>query len=229
MTDAKFIFWGAKGHALVLAEIVRQHGGEVLALFDSKLPTEHPLLGIEIFPGLPAYYAWLQKQSDVASICAIAAIGGARGRDRREFLEIFRNSGFKTPTLVHHSAVVSTSAQIGENSHILAGAVIAPMVKLGEACIVNTNASVDHECVLAAGVHIAPGATLCGCVRVGENTLIGAGSVVLPRIRIGANIVIGAGSVVTRDIPDGVVALGNPAKIIRALKIPKICNQEDRK
>ena len=124
---------------------------------------------------------------------------------------------FKIPTLVHHSAVVSTSAHIGENSHILAGAVIAPMVEIGEACIVNTNASVDHECVLAAGVHIAPGVTLCGCVRVGENTLIGAGSIVLPRIRIGANAVIGAGSVVTRDIPDCVVAFGNPAKIIKTI------------
>lgn len=217
MATPKFILWGAKGHALVLAEIVQEQGGKIIALFDSSAATNTVLPGVEIHRGLAAYDAWLLKQENVQSISAIAAIGGARGRDRREFLEVFRRSGFKTPTLIHSSAVVSRSAYIGENSHILAGAVIAPMVELGEACIVNTNASVDHECLLAAGVHVAPGATLCGCVWVGENTLIGAGSVVLPRIRIGSNVVIGAGSVVTRDIPDGVMAFGNPAKIIKAL------------
>lgn len=217
METHKFILWGAKGHALVLAEIVQEQGGEVIALFDSSPTADSVLPGIEIHHGLAAYDAWILKQDNVKSISAIAAIGGARGRDRREYLDIFRKSGFKTPTLVHPSAVVSSSAHIGANSHLLAGAIIAPMAELGEACIVNTNASVDHECVLAAGAHIAPGATLCGCVRVGENTLIGAGSVVLPRIRIGSNVVIGAGSVVTSDIPDCVVAFGNPAKIIRAL------------
>lgn len=217
MSTPKFILWGVQGHALVLAEIVQQQGGEVVALFDSSPTASSALLGIDIHGGLAAYQAWILKQGKVRSISAIAAIGGARGRDRREFLEIFRNSGLKTPALIHNRAVVSLSAKIGENSHILAGAVIAPMAEIGEVCIVNTNASVDHECVLAAGVHIAPGATLCGCVLVGENTLIGAGSVVLPRIRIGSNVVVGAGSVVTRDIPDSVVVFGNPAKIIKAL------------
>lgn len=216
MTTPKYILWGAKGHALVLAEIVQQQGGEVIALFDSSSIVDTVLPGIETHIGIEAYEAWILKQENIQNVSAIAAIGGARGSDRRDFLKIFRNSGVKTPTLIHSSAVVSASAHIGENSHILAGAVIAPMVELGEACIVNTNASVDHECVLGAGVHIAPGATLCGCVQVGENTLIGAGSVVLPRVKIGSNVVVGAGSVVTRDIPDGVVAFGNPAKIIEA-------------
>lgn len=217
MTAAKFILWGAKSHALVLAEIVQQQDGKVIALFDNSPIADIVLPGIEVHCGLAAYQAWILGQKDIKSISAIAAIGGARGSDRRKFLDIFRNSKLKTPTLIHRSAVISLSAKIGENSHILAGAVIAPMVELGEACIVNTNAGVDHECVLAAGVHIAPGATLCGCVQIGENTLIGAGSTVLPRVKIGANVVIGAGSVVTRDIPDGVVVFGNPAKIIRHL------------
>jgi len=215
MAASKFIIWGAKGHALVLAEIVHQQGGKVIALFDSAPTADTVIKGVEIHVGRTAYQTWILEQENINDISAIAAIGGARGNDRRELLEIFRNSGFKTPSLVHSSAVVSTTADIGENCHILAGAVIAPMAKLGDACIVNTSASVDHECVLDAGVHIAPGATLCGCVRVGENTLIGAGSVVLPRIRIGSNVVIGAGSVVTRDIIDSVVAYGSPAKIIK--------------
>ena len=54
-------------------------------------------------------------------------------------------------------------------------------------------------------------------VHIGENTWIGAGSVILPGVRIGKNTVIGAFSVVTRDIPDNVLAVGNPCHIIREI------------
>lgn len=52
-------------------------------------------------------------------------------------------------------------------------------------------------------------------VHIGENCWIGAGAVIMPGITIGDNVVIGAGSVVTKDIPSGVVAVGNPCRIMR--------------
>ena len=52
-------------------------------------------------------------------------------------------------------------------------------------------------------------------VRIGENAWIGAGVVIVPGVRIGKNAVIGAGSVVTKDIPESVVAAGNPCRILR--------------
>ena len=54
-------------------------------------------------------------------------------------------------------------------------------------------------------------------VRIGENTWIGAGAILLPGICIGKNTVIGAGSVVTHDIPDDVVAVGNPCRVLRKI------------
>ncbi|MBQ9416193.1 MAG: sugar O-acetyltransferase [Clostridia bacterium] len=54
-------------------------------------------------------------------------------------------------------------------------------------------------------------------VSIGDNTWIGAGAVIVPGIKIGKNTVIGAGSIVTRDIPDGVVAVGNPCRVIREI------------
>jgi acetyltransferase-like isoleucine patch superfamily enzyme len=71
---------------------------------------------------------------------------------------------------------------------------------------------VDHECSLGAGVHVAPGATLCGCVTVEEDAMIGAGATVLPRLRIGRGAVVGAGAVVIHDVPGGAVVTGVPAK-----------------
>lgn len=59
-------------------------------------------------------------------------------------------------------------------------------------------------------------------VRIGRNCWIGAGVVIVPGITIGDNAVIGAGSIVTKDIPDNVVAVGNPCKVLRAI------NERDR-
>lgn len=54
-------------------------------------------------------------------------------------------------------------------------------------------------------------------VRIGKNCWIGAGAIILPGITIGDNTVVGAGSVVTKDLPSGVVAVGNPCKILRRI------------
>ncbi|MBQ7218516.1 MAG: sugar O-acetyltransferase [Ruminococcus sp.] len=55
-------------------------------------------------------------------------------------------------------------------------------------------------------------------VRIGENTWIGAGAIIVPGVVIGKNVVIGAGSIVTKDIPDNVLAVGNPCRVIRHIE-----------
>lgn len=55
-------------------------------------------------------------------------------------------------------------------------------------------------------------------VRIGENTWIGAGAIIVPGVTIGKNVVIGAGSIVTKDIPDNVLAVGNPCRVIRKIE-----------
>ena len=54
-------------------------------------------------------------------------------------------------------------------------------------------------------------------VRIGKNCWIGAGAVLLPGVTLGDNVVVGAGSVVTKDLPDNVVAVGNPCRVLRRI------------
>ena len=54
-------------------------------------------------------------------------------------------------------------------------------------------------------------------VYIGENAWIGAGVIIVPGVHIGRNTVIGAGSIVTKDIPDNVVAVGSPCRVLRAI------------
>ena len=55
-------------------------------------------------------------------------------------------------------------------------------------------------------------------VEIGSDVWVGAGALILPGVRIGSRTVIGAGSVVTRDVPEGVLAVGNPCRVVRALE-----------
>lgn len=62
------------------------------------------------------------------------------------------------------------------------------------------------------------GYTRLGKVKIGSRVFVGAGSIVLPGVTIGDDVVIGAGSIVSRNIPDGVLAVGNPARVLCSLE-----------
>lgn len=212
-----FIIWGSAGHAKVLAEMIGLAGAKVVALFDNSPEVESCLKGVPIFHGAGGFDAWIERQYMPEHIGAALAIGGAKGEDRLEIARRIRGAGLGLPSLTHPMAAVSASAQLGEGCQILANAVVAAEVVMGVASIANHSTNIDHECQIGNGVHVAPGAVLCGCVIVKDYAMIGAGAVVLPRRTIGQGALVGAGAVVTRDVPDGVVVAGNPAKIIRSL------------
>lgn len=113
---------------------------------------------------------------------------------------------------VSRFAMLSSSTRLAGGVAVLPGAVVNAATDLGPGVIVNTNASVDHDCQIGPFVHVAPGAVIGGGVQVGSRTLVGIGAVVLPGVRIGADVVIGAGAVVVRDLPDGCVVVGVPAR-----------------
>lgn len=79
-----------------------------------------------------------------------------------------------------------------------------------------------HVTVATAGHPILPelrekGYQYNAPVTIGKNCWIGAGAIIVPGVTIGNNVVIGAGSVVTKDIPDNVIAVGNPCRILREI------------
>ena len=189
--------YGAIGHAKVIIDILAANGITVDGLIDDN-PEVTELCG------LPVFHECAGRSPLIVSI--------GSNRIRKEIAE---SLGCRFGVAVHPSAVVSGSCEIGEGTVVMQGAILQAGVRVGRHCIVNTGASIDHECVLGDFVHVSPHGTLCGNVRVGEGSWIGAGTTVVPGVRIGAWSVVGAGSVVTRDIPDNVVAYGNPCRVVR--------------
>ena len=211
MLEQQFVIWGSAGHAKVLGALLAARGDRVVALFDNR-KVESAIRGVPLYVGLEGFEKWVSKTWAPNTMSGVVAIGGGRGADRLAIQDIFSRHGLAIPVLIHPRAFVCDTATLGQGTQVLAMAQIAAGVRIGDACIINHQASVDHECTLADAVHVAPGATLCGCVNVGTNVFIGAGAVILPRVSIGQNAVIGAGAVVTRDVPANVVVMGSPAR-----------------
>jgi sugar O-acyltransferase (sialic acid O-acetyltransferase NeuD family) len=117
--------------------------------------------------------------------------------------------------LVHRSSVVSSSAVMDKGCYIEPQSVISPFAKLGFGVTINRHVSVGHHSVLGDFVTVYPGVNIAGHVHVGRGTQIGMGAAVFDHVSIGANVTIGGGSVVNRDIPDNVIAWGNPCKVVR--------------
>lgn len=210
----KIAIWGAAGHALVVADIIRLMGEyEIVGFVDDFNPVQSNrfFCSARVFGGVDC--ADELKQNGVTHL--IFGFGNCKARLR--LTEWSRGKGFSLATAIHPKATVAEGASIGQGSVIAAGAVVNPGVTLGENVIINTCASVDHECVIGDGVHICPGAHLAGKVSVGQASWVGIGVTVIDRISIGSGVMIGAGAVVVNDIPDGMLAYGVPAKIIKRI------------
>lgn len=135
---------------------------------------------------------------------------------RRRLVETLRGRfGLKFDRLVHPTAYLGGHVELGEGVLIGPGATVGPHTVLEEFSFINRSASIGHDARLGPYARVAPNATLAGFARLGAGSMVAAGATVLDRVYIGENSIVGAGAVATKDIPDGVIALGIPARVIR--------------
>lgn len=200
MATTDYILIGGGDQGKVTAEMIQQNGDQVVAVFDHR--------ECEPLPGLVSKGDYDPEQFIDAKV--VISIG--RNMFRKKYAEKIKHV---TGIITHASSVISPSAVIGTGSVVLQGVMIQTFVKIGSYVILNTRSSIDHDSEIGDFVHIAPGAVLCGRVKVGEGTLIGAGAVILPGVRIGRWAQVCAGAVVFRDVKDGGVVIGNPARLIK--------------
>lgn len=133
------------------------------------------------------------------------------------FLESHDISKDQYFNLIHPSTDVTRTISLKAGIYVEPGCVISPYVKLGFGLSINRSVSIGHHTEIGDFSIIYPGSHIAGHCTIGSKTKIGMGSVVFDRVEIGSNTIIGGGSVVTKDIPSGVVAYGNPCKIIKEL------------
>jgi acetyltransferase EpsM len=193
--------YGAGGHSRVVEESLRAIGYEVVGRIDDS-----PHLNPPILPGIR-----LTGLDSIPSVFDPIVIAIGCNEDRA-FISNHLKATFIS--VFHPTAIISPSSSIAPGTVILHGAIIQAYSHIGSAVIINTAASVGHDCEIADYVHISPGVRLCGQVTIGEGTQVGAGAIIIPGITIGRWSTVGAGAVVIEDVPDFCTVVGNPARIV---------------
>lgn len=150
---------------------------------------------------------------------ALITVGSIKDNTKRyKLFNMAREIGYNFPVIISPEAIVDKSVKIGEGTVIMPGSIINIDSSIGKNCIINTGAIIEHDCKIGDYCHIAPGVHISGTVSIGKLSFIGIGATIIQGMKIGKNVTVGAGSVVIKDIPDNVIAVGNPAKIIKSKK-----------
>ena len=202
------VICGAGGHAVSVANVALS-AGYTLAHFIDGYKAGQELFGCKVIAeptdvGDPQAYSYAIALGD----------NSARERVYRELIASLGEVSF--PALIHSSAVLCSLSSVGAGTVVMPGALIGPNSLVGRFCIVNTRASIDHDCVMEDYASLAPGAVTGGGVRVGERAAVAIGAVVKHGLEVGADSVLGANSYLHRDLPANVTAYGSPAREVRA-------------
>ncbi len=205
---------GGGGHAAVLIEAMREAGQDIAR---AALDLDSGLWGTDIL-GVPitGNEEELPRLIREGADCFVTGVGSAGNNvPRRRVFDSGLEHGLPPLTIIHPTAYIAPSARLGAGCQILPHAIVHTRASLGVNVLVNTGAIVEHDCIVGDHAHIATGAQMAGGVTVGEAAHVGAGATIRQGINIGSGAIVGAGAVVVRDVPDGWVVAGVPARELK--------------
>lgn len=209
MKAKKIIIIGARmdGHAGVVLDMINDIGGyEVVGFIDNTPELQgKKLRGIKVIGST----ADLDKLELPVKLMHIAIGDNVARGELFKRLEVL---GLKLETLVHPTARVSREAELAEGCFVGPKAIINNGARIGAVSIINTGAIIEHDNIVGFAVHVAPGTSTAGRVRIDDLAFIGVGSTILPDIHIGSGAMVGAGSTVVKDVPPRTTVIGYAAK-----------------
>ncbi len=209
----KIIIAGISGHSKVIIDIVeKQQKYELVGLTDKTAPRGTDVLGYPVL-GTDEDLSEIVRQFGVVG--GIVGVGDnwLRSRIAEKIKEI--RPEFRFVTAIHPSAQIAKGTTLGEGTVVMAGVTVNSCCTIGRFCILNTQASLDHDSEMNDFSSIAPGVTAGGNVRIGAFSAVGIGATLIHGVEIGEHAVIGANAGVLKNIASHKVAYGTPAKVVR--------------
>lgn len=209
--NRQIVVIGAGGHARVVIDVLRQANVSFLGIVDPKLGMGEVFAGLSVL-GNDAFLDDL----DPSGVLLANGIGSMPGVETRwKIQEDLGRKGFEFVNVIHPSAIISSDVDLAEGVQIMAGTILQPGVSIGRGSIVNTASSIDHDCVIGANCHIAPGVTLSGDIKIYDNSHIGTGASIIQGVTIGKNSVVAAGSVVFHSLDIGTKLVQRREQIVK--------------
>lgn len=149
-------------------------------------------------------------------------IANGTPRSRHQIFDRLVAAGAQVTNLVDPTAIVSPTAKLGKGIIVTPYSTISSDVVLADDVLVQSYVRVGHDIQVGAHSVLSSNVGIGGGTNIGEDTYIALGAMVRDGLVVGSNTVVGMGAMVSRDIPDGVIALGNPARVMRRNETGKI-------
>ena len=153
------------------------------------------------------------EKFDLSSCEAVVATG--EPVVRKFLYDKLTSNSIQLATIVDNTAIISDTATMGEGVVVTAYCSVSCSAVIGNNVVLNTKAIVGHDVALGEHCVVSSLVNIGGASSVGDNSYIGMGVQIKEGTTIGKDVIVGMGSVVYDDIPDEVIALGNPARPMR--------------
>ena len=196
----RLIIIGAGGHGKVIADAALKNGYTNICCVDDNATGD--VMGFPIIGTTADVECLNDGNTDFV-------IGIGNNAIRKTIAEIHNVNWV---SIVHPSAQIGFDAEIGKGTVVMANAVVNVCAKIGEHCIINTGAIVEHDNVIENYAHISPNVALGGTVRIGSLTHVGIGATVKNNTEICYDCTIGAGAVVVKNIKEPGTYVGVPIR-----------------
>ena len=211
----KVVIIGAGGHGREVADVLR---------LQQERETNFPLHGFvdddaslhgRLIDGLKVLgdWSWFERanREEVSVICAVGL-----PEVRKSLTERAGSLGLSFASAISPLAYISPRAKIGRGVMIFPFTFVSTATEIGDHAIVHTPSFIGHDTKISPYTTICPGVSIAGNISIGEGCWIGIGSSIIQGKTIGDWSYIGAGAAVTQDLPSHVVAVGVPARPIKA-------------
>lgn len=208
----KSVIIGAGKYGEVYLDYLQQAGVEIVGFLDDN-PNEWNLKihGIPVL-GAISRISSLKEELEVEAVyCPLG-----NNRLRVKFLEMAQSLGYQTPSYIHPSVTISDNVKIGRGVYILLGTNIMPETVIEDYVMISMGVNIAHHNILSKGTFLSTGCNFGASIEAKPYTYCGIGSTIMTGLHsLGTDCLIGAGAVVIKDVPEGAVVAGVPAKVIK--------------
>lgn len=208
----KSVIIGAGKYGAVYLSYLKDAGIDVIGFLDDD-PKEWGMKidGIPVLGPISKLETLKSSQKVEAVYCPLG-----NNRLRVKFLQYAEALGYIIPNYIHPSVTLSPNVKIGKGVYILLGTNIMPDTVIEDYVMISMGVNVAHHNILGVGTFLSTGCNFGASIEAHPYTYCGIGSTIMTGLHsLGTDCLIGAGAVVIKDVPDGAVVAGVPAKVIK--------------
>lgn len=208
----KSVIIGAGTYGEVYLTYLQEAGVEIVGFLDDNPKfVGANVNGVPVLGGIDMMKTLRNKHGVEAVYCPLG-----NNKLRVKFLTMAKECGLQTPNFIHHSVNISPNVTIGEGVYILLGTSIMPHTVIKNYVMISMNVALAHHNILEEGVFLSTGCSFGAGIHAHKYAYCGIASTIMTGIHeLGENCMIGAGTVVIRDVEPKAIMAGVPAKILK--------------